>query len=123
MTETLTLIVQDGEDIFNAIEDFTKQNDIGYGMVVSAKGAMKKFNLIGHGRKGTIDNVSNTAEFEVDAMSGKIQKKGDKVTVKMNALVSSSGFTPLSGELISGKASGKLVIGIKKIDLKKMIEA
>jgi hypothetical protein len=43
--------------------------------------------------------------------------------VKINALVSSSGFTPITGELVSGKAAGSLQITIRKVDLKKMIEA
>ena len=41
----------------------------------------------------------------------------------MNALVSSSGFTPITGELLNGKVAGSLQIVIRKVDMKKMIEA
>jgi len=56
-------------------------------------------------------------------LSGKVELRQGVVKVKMNALVSSSGFTPVTGEILSGKAAGSLQIVVRKVDMKKMIEA
>lgn len=67
--------------------------------------------------------TQKSKEFEVNAMSGKLYKRGPDLEIKVNVLISSTGFTPLTGELLEGKAAGELQITIRKIDLKKMIEA
>jgi predicted DNA-binding protein with PD1-like motif len=123
MGNTYTVILDDGEDIFNGLETFTKENNIGYAFLVSGKGAIKDFDIISHGQKGTVEKINYKREFEVNALSGKIELRGQEVRVKMNALISSSGFTPVSGEILSGKAAGSLQITIKSVDMKKMIEA
>ena len=118
-----TVVLDDGEEVFPALHTFAKENEIRYGFIVSGKGALKDFDIISHGQRGTVERVSYKREFEVNALSGKIEVKSGVAQVKMNALISSSGFTPVSGELLSGKAAGSLQITIKKVDLKKMIEA
>jgi len=123
MGSTYTVILDDGEEIFPALETFAKENDIGYGFISGGKGALKDFDIISHGQRGTVEKISYKREFEVNALSGKVEVKGKEVRLKMNALISSSGFTPVTGELLSGKAAGSLQITIKKVDLKKMIEA
>jgi predicted DNA-binding protein with PD1-like motif len=123
MGNTYTVILDDGEDIFTGLETFTKENNIGYAFIVSGKGAIKDFDIISHGQKGTVEKINYKREFEVNALSGKIELKGQEVRVKMNSLISSSGFTPVSGEILGGKAAGSLQITIKSVDMKKMIEA
>jgi predicted DNA-binding protein with PD1-like motif len=123
MSSTYTVILEDGEEIFPALETFSKENEISYGFISGGKGALKDFDIISHGQRGTVERINYKREFEVNALSGKIDVKGNEIRIKMNALISSSGFTPVTGELLSGKAAGSLQITIKKIDLKKMIEA
>ncbi|VVB76265.1 Uncharacterised protein [uncultured archaeon] len=118
-----TVVLDDGEDIFSALETFAKENDIVYGFVAGGKGAIKDFDIISHGQRGTVERVNYKREFEVNALSGKIEYRNKEARIKINALISSSGFTPVTGELLSGKAAGSLQITIKKVDLKKMIEA
>lgn len=123
MGTNYTVILDDNEEIFPALERFSKENEITYGMIVSAKGAIKHFDIISHGQRGTVEKINYKREFEVNALSGKIDIKGGEVRLKMNALVSSSGFTPISGELLNGKTAGSLQIVVRKVDMKKMIEA
>jgi len=123
MSTNFTLILEDGEEIFKSLETFAKENEITYGILVGGKGALKDFDIISHGQRGTVEKINYRREFEVNALSGKIEVKNTGVKIKINALVSSSGFTPITGELISGKAAGSLQITIRKVDLKKMIEA
>jgi len=118
-----TVVLDDGEDIFVALETFAKENDIVYGFVAGGKGAIKDFDIISHGQRGTVERVNYKREFEVNALSGKIEYRNKEARIKMNALITSSGFTPVTGELLSGKAAGSLQITIKKVDLSKMIEA
>jgi len=120
---TYTVILDDGEDIFSAIETFIRENNIGYGFVAGGKGALKDFDIISHGQRGTVEKINYKREFEVNALSGKVEMKGKEVRIKVNALISSSGFTPVTGELLGGKAAGSLQITIKSVDMKKMIEA
>lgn len=123
MSTNYTVILEDNEELFPTLETFAKENEINYGMIVSAKGAIKHFDIISHGQRGTVEKINYKREFEVNALSGKIDIKGGKVKIKMNALVSSSGFTPITGELLNGKIAGSLQIVIRKVDMKKMIEA
>lgn len=123
MGTNYTVILDDGEEIFSALEAIAKEHEITYGLVVSGKGALKDFDIISHGQKGTVEKINYKREFEVNALSGKIELKGKEVKIKLNGLVSSSGFTPVTGELLSGKAAGSLQIMVRKVDMKKMIEA
>lgn len=123
MGTNFTVILEDGEEIFPALEQVIKENEITYGMVVSGKGAIKDFDIISHGQRGTVEKVNYRREFEVNALSGKVEFRSKQPRIKMNVLVSSSGFTPITGELLSGKAAGSLQIIVRKIDMKKMIEA
>ena len=123
MGNTYTVILDDGEEIFPALETFIRENNIGYGFVAGGKGALKDFDIISHGQRGTVEKVNYKREFEVNALSGKVEMKHDEVRIKINALISSSGFTPVTGELLNGKAAGSLQITIKSVDMKKMIEA
>ena len=123
MGTNFTIILEDGEEIFPAIEQVAKENEITYGIIVSGKGALKDFDIISHGQRGTVEKINYKREFEVNALSGKVELRHSEVRIKMNSLVSSSGFTPVTGELLSGKAAGSLQIVIRKVDMKKMIEA
>ncbi len=123
MGTNFTVIFEDNEEIFPVLNTFAKENEITYGLIVSGKGALKDFDIISHGQRGTVEKVNYKREFEVNALSGKIELRGKEVKIKMNALVTSSGFTPITGELLSGKAAGSLQIVVRKVDMKKMIEA
>jgi predicted DNA-binding protein with PD1-like motif len=120
----MILDLSDGDDIMIGINRFAKQNEIHNGFIVGAVGAIKEFEMISHGRRGSVEKMNQKSkEFEVNAMSGKIYKKGSELEIKINMLISSTGFTPITGELIDGKVAGGLQITIRKVDLKKMIEA
>lgn len=120
----MILDLLDGEDIMIGIRRYAKQNEIHNGFIVGAVGAIKEFQIVSHGQRGSVERLNQKSkEFEVNAMSGKLYKKGNDFDIKINVLLSSTGFTPLTGELVDGKAAGGLSITIRKIDLKKMIEA
>lgn len=123
MGTNFTIILEDGEEIFPALEQVAKENEITYGLIISAKGAIKDFDIISHGQRGTVEKINYKREFEVNALSGKVEYRRNEVRIKVNALVSSSGFTPVTGELLSGRTAGSLQIVIRKVDMKKMIEA
>ena len=41
-------------------------------MIISAKGAIKHFDIISHGQRGTVEKINYKREFEVNALSGKL---------------------------------------------------
>jgi predicted DNA-binding protein with PD1-like motif len=124
MSENITVQLEDNEEIFENLEKVVRENNITYGFIVGAKGSIKDFEMIAHGQRGAVEKHLSKRFYEVNALSGKVQmKNGGEIFFKVNALISSSGFTPITGELVRGKAAGALEIIIKKVDMGKMIEA
>ena len=122
--KTLVLKLSDGADIIAEIEKLVKENSVNYGMLVSGCGKIKEFELISHKQKGGVDKIRFEKEFEVNAISGKIQMgESGKINSNIRVSVTSTGFTQKAGQLIKGKAAGQLEIGIRKIDFGKIIEA
>lgn len=121
---TFVLALKDNVDIMPELEKFVKEKDIVYGLIISGFGKMKEFILVSSTIKRGLDQTRYAGTFEVDAMSGKVLKnKTGKCTLDVKVLLSSTGFTTKAGQLINGKAAGMLEIGIKKMDLKRIIES
>lgn len=118
------LKLSDGSDILAALEKFAKENKIGYGMFMGGSGKLKNFELSSTQKGAGVAQLKSDKEFGLEAVSGKIQTdKNGKVTTDIHLLITSSGFTPKSGQLVKGKASKGLEISIRKMGTKKMIEA
>lgn len=123
MENTFVLKLSDGADILEGIKKLAKEKEIGYGLFVSGFGKIKEFELLSSGSQGSIERMKSREESQVNAVSGKIQKKGGSFDVLLRVSVTKTGFTPKGGQLIQGKAAISLEIGIRKVDLKKIIEA
>lgn len=121
---TFVLKLSDGSDIFAELEKLARENKVGYGLLVSGCGKIREFELISHESRGGLNRAKFDQEFELNAISGKIQlEKGGKFSANVRVSISSTGFTPKAGELVKGKASKSLEIGVRKIDYSKMIMA
>ena len=101
--------------------NLAKKESIDYGLLLSVSGAMKDLELIAN----TGENKQKFKEScDVDSISGKIQKIGDgKYDMNVRVALSDNGFSSKSGKLLKGYSSGKLEIGIRKVNVKKIIEA
>ncbi len=120
----LSLQLNSGTKIVEALKQFAVENNIDYGFVESAEGRIREFELFVTGQRSSIQKMEFQNDFIIQAMSGKIQRDlTGNVYLDLRVSVSSTGFTPISGKLIKGKASGPLEIVIRKVDSKKMIEA
>ena len=87
-------------------------------------GSIKAFEIISHALKGSIIRTHNESDFEINAVSGQIQKSGkDSFQIKLRVVLTKSGFSAKEGELIKGKAASPLEIEIKKKDMGKIIYA
>jgi len=121
---TFVLKLSDNADIIAELEKLAREKEISYGLFVDAVGKLKSFELIGNGPKGSIEKLKSDESFQVNAVSGKIQKAPNgKPSIYMRISITKSGFTPRAGQLISGKASESLEIGVRKVDIKKIIGA
>ena len=121
--KNFVLKLNNGADIMQGIEKFANENEIEYGLFASGNGKIKDFELVLSEPKVGISKAKFNGEAELRAVSGKVQKsKGGKVNINLRVSVASTGYAPKTGGLVNGKASGALEIGIKKVDLKKIIE-
>ncbi|MCX6798489.1 MAG: DUF296 domain-containing protein [Candidatus Diapherotrites archaeon] len=121
---TFVLKLSDGSDVMSGLEKIAKEKEINYGFIVGGCGKIKDFEIVSHSRNAGVDTFESKTEYELDAISGKIEmnrKNGLNVTVRVT--ISSTGFTAKVGQLVKGKASGALELEVKKVDLKKMIIA
>ena len=120
---TIVLVLKDGADIFNELEKAAKDHKISYGMIVSGCGKIKNFELVSNSPGGGVNKMRFSKEFEVNAISGKIQRVNGKPTNHVRISITATGFIPMGGQLVSGEAAGKFEIGIRKIDTSRIIEA
>lgn len=121
MAGIITMALDDGEDICKSLDTFTKENDIKYGFIEAARGAMRDFEVSSHGKIGSVTNFSRDDRFRVESANGTVERRGNRLIIKLNVLASSPDGSRLSGELMKGCADGFLEIGIRKVDLKKII--
>ena len=121
---TFVLKLSDGSDIMAGLHKLAEEKEIEYGLLVSGCGKIKEFELLSTGPQGSIDKMKSKEEFQVNAVSGKVQKTASgKFNTLVRVSITKTGFTPKGGQLIGGKAAGTLEIGVRKVDLKKIIEA
>jgi predicted DNA-binding protein with PD1-like motif len=121
----LTLKISNNSEIMNSIEKFAEDNQVAYGIFQEGRGKIKEINLISHGLHGSIIGTKSEGLFEVNTISGQIQRiAGNKFKIDLRMTISSSGFTGKEGQLIDGKAAaGGLDLIIQKKDINKIIEA
>ena len=122
--QTFLLKMSEGADVFEELEKLARASKIDYAFIVSGYGRIKDFELISHESKGGISRAKFGSEFEVNAMSGKVQLlKGGKFAASLRVSVSSTGFTSKAGQIVAGKAGKSLEIGLRKVDFSRIIEA
>lgn len=121
---TFIIRLSDGSDIVDELKNLSKEKEISYGIIVGGCGKIKEFELVSGGPHGSIEVMKSADEFQVNSVSGKIQKKssGDILT-SVNVSVTKTGFAQRGGQLIKGKASDSLEILVRKVDVKKIIYA
>jgi len=118
---TFVLKLKDGDEVIKELVNLAEKESIDYGLLISVSGSMKNFELIAT----TGQNKQVFKETcDVDSISGKIQKIGDNnFDTNVRVSMSSDGFSSKSGKLLKGFTAGKLEIGIRKVNTKKIIEA
>ncbi len=122
--KTFILRLNDGYEVIGELEKFVRENEMEYGLLVSGSGKIKEFELILHEPNGGLNRARFENEFELNALSGKIQKAKDgKINTNIKVSITSTGVTPKAGQLVSGTADGILKIGIRKVGFGGIIEA
>ncbi|MDD5147920.1 MAG: DUF296 domain-containing protein [Candidatus ainarchaeum sp.] len=121
----LALKIANNADIHSAIEKFAEENQVTYGIFQAGRGKIKEINLLSSGMRGSLIGTKSEGSFEVNTVSGQVQKvSGNKYKVDLRMTISSSGFTGKEGQLLAGKAAaGGLELILLKKDMKKIIEA
>ena len=120
---TFVLKLSNGADVLTELKKLGEEKQIDYGLIVSGTGSLKDMELISNEPKGGIASLRFDSPVEMHAISGKIQTRKGVVTVDVRVSVTGTGFTPKAGQLVHALASGSLEIGVRKVDLGKIIEA
>jgi len=123
MENTYVLKLNDGKDIIEEIKRVAEEEKIEYGMLVSASGSVKEFELVSTEPRGGMSRTSFKQSYEINSISGKVMCSKGKCDINIRVNVSDTGFTSQAGQLIKGKASGMLEIGIRKVNMKNIIGA
>ena len=98
------------------------ENNINYGFIVSACGKIKEFEILSHASKSGVDSLKVDAAFDIQAISGKIENnKKNGLQTHVRVSIVNTGFTAKSGQLVRAKAAGNLEIGVRKVNLGKII--
>jgi len=121
---TFVLKLNENADVIEELKKFVTEQNISYGLFVSASGKIKECELISIEPKCGMAKNLFKGEYEVNAVSGKIEKnKKNEVVIHLRVSISSNDFSSKAGELTKGKSGRILEIGIRKIELNKIINA
>ncbi len=123
MENTYVLKLNDGKNIIEELKRVAIEEKIEYGMLVSASGSVKDFELVSSEPRGGMSRTSFKQSYEINSISGKIMCSKGQCDINIRVSVSDTGFTSQAGQLIKGNASGMLEIGIRKINMKNIIGA
>ena len=113
----------DGMNIVDELKKFVETQNIEYGVLISASGSIKDFELVSSEPRGGMSRTSFKQSYEINSISGKVMCSKGKCDVNIRVSVSDTGFTSQAGQLIKGRASGMLEIGIRKVNMKNIIGA
>ncbi len=121
MAEIFVLKLNEGVELIEELTKFAKKESIDYGLLISAKGMLKKIDLI----TNTGENKQHFKEkCDIDSISGEIKKLNNgKYDVSVRAALSSNGFSSKSGKILKGFVFGNLEIQMRKVNVSKIIEA
>jgi predicted DNA-binding protein with PD1-like motif len=121
LAEIFVLKLNEGVELIEELTKFAKKESIDYGLLISAKGMLKKIDLI----TNTGENKQHFKEkCDIDSISGEIKKLNNgKYDVSVRAALSSNGFSSKSGKILKGFVFGNLEIQMRKVNVSKIIEA
>lgn len=120
---TFVLKLNENSNILEELKKFALEKDIEYGLFVSASGKIRDCVLVSIEPKCGVSKNIFKGEYEVHAVSGKIEKnKKNEVSIHLRVSISSNDFSIKAGELTEGKTGKFIEIGIRKVDLKKIIK-
>lgn len=115
--------MKNGADVLEEIRKAVEGNGIEYGLFVSGCGKIRDVELVSSEPKGGMSRTKFAGECDLNAISGKVQKRRGSLDLNVRVSVCGRGFTPRAGQLVGGKAAEVLEIGIRNVDLNKIIGA
>ncbi|MDD4251266.1 MAG: DUF296 domain-containing protein [Candidatus ainarchaeum sp.] len=123
MVGNLILKINDNVDVINSIKQFIIENNLKSGLFVGATGFLKNFELLVNEQRSGLRRQKYDNIFDIDNVSGKFQIINGKINIDLKLSGSCTGFTSISGQLVSGLAASTIELEIKNLDSSKMIIA
>ncbi|MEK6958056.1 MAG: DUF296 domain-containing protein [archaeon] len=124
MVESIyNMVLEDNEDIMKSLGAFFAENGITYGFFVSGSGTMKDVELVYTEPNHGISKNLFREEMRIKAVSGQIERgKDGEINYQLNVSVIGDASGSKAGQLVSGKAARTMKIGVRKVDIKKMMK-
>jgi predicted DNA-binding protein with PD1-like motif len=123
MENMYVLKLTDGMNVVEELKKFIQSESIEYGLLVSASGSIKDFELVSTEPKGGMSRNLFRQSYEINSISGKVTFVNNRAEFNIRISVSDTGFTSQAGQLIKGSVSGLLELGIRKVNTKNIIGA
>ena len=114
------LSLQAGEDLFQALKDFMKREELKEAYILSCIGSLKRV-VLAYPKTRTvppeIETIIMEGLFEINGISGNVKKEAGEVRVHLNGSLSKAGRDVSGGAIIAGtqifKMAELVIAGIK----------
>jgi len=121
MPNSFVLKVEAGEDVIQKIVELMGKEKTTEIVFTKATGKLRDPEIVTHGKQGSVNTEKLKGDYEINAISGSIERKKETINHQINVAVTQTGVNAKIGKLIKAKAGRELEIGLRRIDLSKMI--
>jgi len=121
--EVFVLRLGNGDDVIEKIHGFMKENRIDMLVPLEAQGRIRDFRLIPLGKGASFLGSEFDEPFEINSIHGKVHRDGQGYYTNITVSVSQDELHSKHGMLKKATVSDHLEVKLRKINLKKIIEA
>ncbi len=119
----VTLDIENGEEVIEKIHSFMGERCIDMLVPLEARGRIRDFRLVPLGKGASFLESDFSEPFEIRSIYGKIHRDGDGYYTNITVSVSQNDLNARHGMLQRAIVSDHLELRLRKINLKKIIEA
>ncbi len=121
--EVFVLRLGNGDEVIEKIHNFMKENNIDMLVPLEASGRIRDFHLVPIGKGASLLGSKFDEPFEINSIYGKVHRDGNGYYTNITVSVSQNDLHSRHGLLKKAIVSDHLELKMRKINLKKIIEA
>ncbi len=120
--KAIILRIADNQDVIPEIKKFITSQSEKYLQITNMVGRLREFEIMITGRQSNSTKKFFRESHKIINSSGMFENTGGEPEVKIHMSLSKDGFSSSGGRLLSGKASGELIIGLKSVEENKAVK-